>query len=309
MAEKEFDPKKFIDREVEADLFQELLRFADSRRILAIRDLGGMGKSQLLKKLRHSCRISRPRVPVSLVALDQLAEPTPHALVKQIHRDLDSPDIRFAQFSLLETARVANDFSPFLSSIYLQHANFQHASNVRIAGGMANVEGAQTVNVTVAGAGANALTPEQQTAAYDACVRAFLADLKSLSAGRPLVLLFDGFEKCDGGLRNWIEADLLERCFFDLANRPEQLLLVAAGRTLPAFDANWPHEDIEAVVGSVRQLGRWEKKHVEECLLAYGFSYEPRHLDLLYAMVEMGLPPSQVVDAIETMKAQRGGQP
>lgn len=46
MAAKQFDPQKFIDREFEQELFEELLQLKDPARILAIKDDGGMGKAK-----------------------------------------------------------------------------------------------------------------------------------------------------------------------------------------------------------------------------------------------------------------------
>ena len=82
MAEKNFDPKKFIDREFEQELFEELLQLKDNARILAIQDdKGGMGKSQLLEQFKYRCRTVKPRTPVSLIALDQLPGDSPLDLI------------------------------------------------------------------------------------------------------------------------------------------------------------------------------------------------------------------------------------
>ena len=68
-----FDPKKFIDREFEQEIFEELLKFESQARILAIKDTGGMGKSHLLEKFQYRCRVTKPRrTPLALIALDQL---------------------------------------------------------------------------------------------------------------------------------------------------------------------------------------------------------------------------------------------
>jgi hypothetical protein len=68
MLNKRFDPRKFIDREFEQELFADLLLLKDDARILAIRDKGGMGKSHLLEKFQYRCRTNRPqRIPISLV--------------------------------------------------------------------------------------------------------------------------------------------------------------------------------------------------------------------------------------------------
>jgi len=90
MPKKEFDPHKFIDREFEQELFEELLQLKDQARILAIRDAGGMGKSQLLQKFQYRCRTVKPRIPVSLIALDLLPDNSPLALMQEIEKDLSA---------------------------------------------------------------------------------------------------------------------------------------------------------------------------------------------------------------------------
>src|SRR5436309_2718031 len=89
MPDKRFHPQKFIDREFEQELFEELLQFKNHARILAIKDAGGMGKSQLLQKFQYRCRTAgRPRIPVSLVDLGQLPDQSPLSLVQQIEKEL-----------------------------------------------------------------------------------------------------------------------------------------------------------------------------------------------------------------------------
>ncbi len=70
---KSFDHRRFIDREFEQELFEELLRFSDEARLLTIGDRGGMGKSQLLQMFQYRCRTaSRPRYCVRWLLLPLL---------------------------------------------------------------------------------------------------------------------------------------------------------------------------------------------------------------------------------------------
>ncbi|MEK7728578.1 MAG: hypothetical protein AAB354_09205, partial [candidate division KSB1 bacterium] len=66
MINKHFDPTKFIDREFESELFEELLKFESPARILTICDKGGMGKRQLLEKslVFAAERLTRMLVPL-----------------------------------------------------------------------------------------------------------------------------------------------------------------------------------------------------------------------------------------------------
>lgn len=47
-----YDPASFVDHEVETTHFEELARFEDERRILAITAAEGRGKSHFLMHLR-----------------------------------------------------------------------------------------------------------------------------------------------------------------------------------------------------------------------------------------------------------------
>jgi hypothetical protein len=305
-----FDPVKFIDREVEWELFQELLEFKGQQRILAIDDIGGMGKTQLLGKLWHHCRTAKPHIPSCFISLGQQGN-SPLTLIKSIEKELSQADIQLPNFLKFYTALAFGDFSPFLSSIYLQGANFQGATNVTVAGTMTKVEGSD-ITVNVSASGVAELKPDQQRIAIEVCVKAFLDDLKQLANARAVVLLFDGYEACGNDLKSWIGSYLLHRHFFDLENRPKKLLLVVAGRKASQkepsirFDLYWSPEDITSVVGSVRQLGKWEKKHLEEFLQKQGFNYQPDEFDILYRMVQLGLPLSHVVSTLNIMMTNRG---
>ncbi|MGH9427569.1 MAG: hypothetical protein ACRD2L_14855, partial [Terriglobia bacterium] len=238
----DFDPKKFIDREFEQELFEDLLQLKDQTRILAIRDSGGMGKTQLLQKLQYRCRTVKPRTPVSFISLDQLSDNHPLTLIKRIEQDLTALGLKFPNFEKYDRARISGDFSPILSYIDLQDADFKGASDIKMAGKMVNVEGSQApVNVNLS---VGELTPEQEASAREACLRVFFDDLKEQCAENPVVLLFDAYEKCEKSLKKWIEeTNLLEKHFFDLTTRPKRLVLVVAGRETPKFETRWAPDD------------------------------------------------------------------
>ena len=91
----------------------------------------------------------------------------------------------------------------------------------------------------------------------------------------------------------------LGRYFFDIENRPEKLILVLAGREIPDFEYNWPPEDCETIVESVKKLGTWERKHVEKCLRVHGFIFGDEDLEFFWAMIQRGLTPSLVIQSME----------
>jgi hypothetical protein len=303
MTLSKFDPKKFIDREFEQELFAELLAFPDAARILAIRDASGTGKSHLLELFRYLCRVTRPRTPFSLIDLKQLPDQSPMMFAKEVVKDLADLGVAFPNFNAYESARVSADFDFIRASVYLHGASFKAAHNVRISGTMTNVDRAERVEVTQT---RTELTGEQREKAEEVCVRSFLDDLGNHCATQPAVLLIDSFERCGERLRRWLRDHFLETYFFDTAKRPAKLLLVIAGQDLPNFVGNWSEEECAAIVKSVETLNRWSRVHVEQCLQVHNYRYEEKDIDAFHRLIEVGIPPSQVVQMIESLVAQRG---
>lgn len=296
MINKQFDPNKFIDREFEFELFEELLKFESPARILTICDKGGMGKSQLLEKFKHRCRTIPPRTAVSLIALDQLAGSSPLTLVKALEKDLSPLGLKFDRFKKFESARVSADFSPFRSAIYLEGSSFEKARDVRISGSMANFERVETVTVAT---NVIELSPEQESVAQEAVIDSFFDELHRQALTQKVVLLFDAFEKCQEPLKTWMLAHLLERYFFNPDRPSARLVCVLAGREIPAFHMQWPCEDCARLVRSVSELAKWKKEHVAECLRVHGFDYSAKAVETFYGLIEMGYSPSQVVQLIQ----------
>ncbi|MFX0194482.1 MAG: hypothetical protein ACFFCW_00045 [Candidatus Hodarchaeota archaeon] len=294
-----FDPRKFVDRECELELFENLLRLSDHRRILAIQDLGGTGKTQLLRRFEYRCRTVKPRTPVSFVDLDGKDSET---VIRVIKKDLELFKLKFPSFNRYDFARIRGEFTSFLNSGYFEDADLKVPSSVRI-------EKPEVIQVSkipsFVGERIKRFTPKQEEWAQAVCNKAFFDDLRSNCEKTPIILLFDRYETCEEELRNWIERDLFPLGFFDLENRPKKLILILAGRKIPDFTTDWAQEDVDAVVESVKELSKWKKEHVEECLRIHGFKYEPKQLDALYLLIKSGLPPSEVVQSIELIMEKR----
>jgi hypothetical protein len=393
MASKRFDPRNFIDREFEQELFADLLLLQDDARILAIRDKGGMGKSHLLEKFQHRCRTNRPeRIPISLVELDQLPDSSPLALIKLIVQHLARFEVACPRFIHYDSARVSADFMSIRTSTYLQmgatgrkqgareqvnsaglrlilvehfndgelrdicfdltinydglpgqgtgdkarelidyawryrrihelvahcrrlrpHADWQDVARIPVQeiGIAAPFGDLQSWDDEPLAARRNPtmepLTPEQQSTAQEVCIRAFFDDLSAICADRQFVLMLDAYEKCDAKLKQWIEEQFLERLFFNHERRPHRLILVVSGRELPDFDARWPIEDCDALVRSVKELGKWRRDDVAECLRVHGYDdYEEQDVDTFHRLILMGIPPSEVVGLIQSVVANR----
>jgi hypothetical protein len=386
---KTFDPRKFIDREFEQEIFEELLEFRSYARILAIRAQSGMGKSNLLAKFHYRCRTVRPRTPICLIDLKQLPDHSSLILLKQIVKDLENSfEIPFPAFQRAEGARVSADFLSIRSlstlpppelphlcqtrprdtyscfedgvKILLRRTGSTHKNyhqllaleyrlkeNIETARTYGNSETHKTERSQII-AQLNAfalsqlnisfndlcespdppmpdfpddffpaprapglpdspsLTAEQEEVARNVCERAFFDDLRDYP--HPLVLMIDSYERCEETLRRWLNEYLLERAFFDLEKRPQRLLLVIAGQEIPPFESHWSLEECETVVRSVAELRRWTRDHVEQCLRVHGFPYETKDIDTFYRLVELGIPPSQVVQTIEAALAVKRGE-
>jgi hypothetical protein len=303
MSSRDFDPYKFIDREFEQELFENLLELTGSLRVLAIRDQGGMGKTQLLEKLQYRCRIARPRrIPVCLLSLDDFPSDAILPIIQAMARQLGNFGLTFASFRHLENARLSADFMSIRSSVYLEGAIFEGAKDVRIGSTMINSERVEQMSVSMSRVD---LTPEQVVVAQDVSIKAFYDDLRKHCEQEPVVILLDGYEKCSAGVRQWLGYDFLERLFFDLERRPASLIIVITGRELPAFHQRWSPEECNNVVCTVQQLSPWERRHIEECLRVHDFAYETADLESFYRLVEIGIPPSQIVQLIRTALSVR----
>jgi hypothetical protein len=298
MTIKPFDPTRFIDREFEQEIFEGLLRLDDYARVLTICDKGGMGKSQLLEKFQYRCRVAKPRIPVCLVSLSDVSDGSPLTFIRAAIRQLETFGVAFPNFKQIESARVSADFMSIRASIYLEGASFKDARDVRIGGTMINLDRAEMVEVR---ASSVELTVEQERIARDVCIKAFFDDLRAACAERTIVLLIDAYERGAGELHTWLIEQLFEQLVFDLDQRPARLVLVVAGRELPHFAHYWASEECARMMRSVQQLSQWQRHHVEECLRIHGFRYSNVDVDMLHHCIQRGVPPSQVIQIIQSM--------
>lgn len=303
MTNRAVDRDTFIDRESEQQLFQELLALRGDARLLAIRADGGMGKSRLLEQFHYRCRTARPRIPVCLVALDQLSDASPLALIREVVRQLTMLGADFSLFAKNETARIAGDFLTIRAFLDFDKASFRDAKDIHIRG--INVERAE--QVTIRGESIR-LTDEQETVAQEASITAFFTDLARYCGDHPAVIMLDAYERCTIALQHWIRDHFLEQVCFNRKERPQQLIVVLAGRELPAFDHHWSDEECQTILRLVPQMSIWERHHLEQCLQMHGFADTGETIDRLYWFVQRGVPPSQVVQIVQAMVLEQRGR-
>lgn len=298
----DFDPDTFINCEVERRLFSSLLSVADQARILAIRGASGTGKSQLLRSFAHQCRTAYPRrIPVCLVSLDTPGDAV-LPLVQEMERQLSRFGLTFPTFKQIESARVANDFSKIRASVHLEGAIFEGATDVRISGTMINPERVEMINIS---AERVEFTAEQVDLAQEVSVKAFFDDLRVHCAQSPVVLLLDTYEKCRPSVHAWINEYFLERLFFDLDQRPQQLMTVIAGQDTPLFQQFWPRHMCEVIVQIVPHLSAWEREHIAAYCLTLGISPESAPIEPIYQIAQTGgMTPELIKNIISTMQSQ-----
>lgn len=303
----ELDPKRFIGREHEQALFEDLLEPTTATQILAISAKEGDGKSRLLEKFKFRCRTASPHIPVSLIALSNHSSPL--SLIQNIAKDLNMWGVRFENFRNFEVARIGADYGTFIArgSTYLQGADFSSSRNPQISGVMTNVNSAETVSISTA---STSLTPEQEKDAQEVVIDSFFEDLHYYCSNKRVVLLLDSFDKCDDELKEWITGDFFQRNF--IIDRCESCLLalVIAGKQVPDFRQLWSEEKCASKILLINELGQWTREDVAECLRAHGVkNCEADALDVFYGMIiNLGMPVIQVVQAIEIFSKERRGQ-
>jgi hypothetical protein len=257
------DGGQVIDREAEAELFRELLQFADQRRLFLISDRKHRGKTTLLRKLKYQCDWSNPRIACALVRLDDLQDSNPYALVEAVYEELQLAGVAFAAFQQYRDAIRRRDAAPFVSQ---GSANFGGAyiTGGQAAGVIANYKvAAETVVVNTATA---AWDPGLETYAREAAIREFFRELREACRTQTVVCLLDTVdEQANRTLVSWVLEKFVRAQLLDSPNPPDRLLLALAGRSeqslFPPYRRNYPQR-----VHSLEGLGAWSNEHVRAFL-------------------------------------------
>jgi hypothetical protein len=318
---RDLRPQDHIDRTAEQELFRDLATYQTPARILTICDQGGRGKSSLLKRLRYNCQHEiKPAVPCCLLELDKLADRGPsefnfaESVVDGFIVRGEDVSKRFAKFNQLNDARLAKDFTPFEDD-----SRTVRTRDPRLIGRSDVTRNLGTsIGVNVEGDYIQAAVPDftedQDKRARDRCVDALFDDLRSICATRPMVLMLDGWERCDLSLRDWIMEEMLSNHVFnpDAGLRPDKLAVVIAGR--PHMPGKSPYglrddefralfdsdADFAECVLSIKSLSKWESEHIREFMVINGYS-EPTEDDVNFirGLLLRGRSLEKIVSLIE----------
>jgi hypothetical protein len=257
------DGGQVIDREAEAELFRELLRFADQRRLFLISDRKQRGKTTLLRKLKYQCDWNVPRIPCALVRLDDLEDSHPYALVEAIYEELQLAGVSCPGFQQHRDAIRRRDASPFAAQ---GSASFAGAfiSGGQAAGTIVNVQGG--VGTVVVNPATVSWDPGLESYAREAAIREFFRELSELCRTETVVCLMDTVdEQANRTLVTWVLEKFVRAQLLDSADPPDRLLLALAGRSeqslFPPYRKNYPQR-----VHSLEGLGAWSNEHVRAFL-------------------------------------------
>jgi hypothetical protein len=232
---------------------------------MLVSDRSGMGKTDLLRKLRLLCERDHG-VAVALVLLDEfVGRQDEFTVVDHLHSALTSTGASFPRFAALNGALRRRDVTPFgdrfggrvSAALDLRQAAI--AGNARVSGVAIDAD-----NVTIA--------PQMWTDELDAyvrgrCVEAFLEELETYARERPVALLFDGLEKVSDALRRWIIVDIVrQRLLDDWQNR--KMVVVLAGVDVADMILGRLPTGLHDCVEPVPSFSEWSREQVGEFLAA-----------------------------------------
>ena len=296
----EFSPENMIDREVEQEIFDRLLKLEDDARLLIISDKGGRGKTMLLKRLHYNC-VYRHDLPVALVELQSLRDPSPFTLIEEFHRNLIdvSPNLRFPRFDELNDARKLKDAARLGARAGLIEGRVD-ARAAEVSGSSARFIGVQMNNPTIIGA--PEWTPEMEDNARRKCLQAFFDDLKEICEETTVVLLLDTWDGGNSELKRWIELVLLRHHCFKRETRPARLVLVLTGRPegFPNFKDQLA-DQYPKLVRSIESFGEWNLDHVRAFLKIHGYE-KIEEEDLQRIRAGINKPGKSLLDVLQAVK-------
>jgi hypothetical protein len=305
MINQRFSLDKFIDREVEQELFFNVLLKFEDKRLLTIRDAGGRGKSSLLKQLEYKCRWQLdPPTLAHLAPLDQVHEFGPFDLIENIKDEITGMadrfdvELRFGRFENLDEARTARNFVPFRDRISPTHIGGGSAGPISKYLQADAADSPESWNV------------KKEDIARRECVKMFFEDLKEICDTQPVVVLLDSWERSNPELQEWIVNRIVRPLCFDTASRPTKFGLVLAGRELPDFRQLLGGEErYNRLVESIESLGQWEEDHVRAFLQAYGHEEVSAEGDLvrfIHSKLRSGLSLDGALQLAEAVRPFSG---
>ena len=237
--------KFYTDTEHARQVFEELVTSKElPRRILVIHGLGGVGKSTLLKMYALSCR--KLHIPAALVASEET--PSPVDVLADWEADLRHDSVTLPTFHKTLThyraiqAKVEDEankgqlaksqIASTLGKTAAKTAISMAASAIPIVGPLVGAVGGESAEAFIDWLRGFLSKPDMELY-LDPAKRLdgdFINDLSNVASRQRIVLMTDTYEQMTA-LDNWMR---------ELARRlPKNVLLVIAGRMVPAWDRAW----------------------------------------------------------------------
>lgn len=277
----DFDPACFVDREAEAKRFEDLLGLATQRRILAVSDDCGWGKSTFLKKLRFLCDFDH-RIPAALIPLEEFDDrPDELELVSDVVKQLTEAGVPFPSFDELNRKRSFHDSGMFVDSLRgIVNADNASISGGQVAGTIFNIEHYDRV-------GAPPWTDEADRQAKQLCLEAFLTELFAAAQQRKIVIIFDNVGSVTRQPQRWVLKTLVTDRIVAGRSAEHRLIIVMAGekldRQLTSLFSDLACFDLIPVLGTLR----------------------PEDIDLLFEVHNLeGLPPHYSTSLCQSILAR-----
>lgn len=300
------DLSKFVDRKDQLACFEELLKFEDDIRILAIQDKPGMGKTYFLEKLHSYCRKIEPRVPAVYVDLQQLDDKSPFSLLKYMWKDLSENGVVFTRFDeFCDSLNRNQDVINLSINMSVQDNYFEDIDNLNISSTINELKGVVADLRTQQG---SETLLKQVKKGERTGEQAFLGDLRDYCQDRPTVILLDHYERCnDEKLKKWIIEHFLEQYFFNIKNRPKKLLLVITGQKegLPRFVDNWSDTTCQHVVRGIERLGPWPLDELLKFIELCQASVSRDDLENIHALMDSGRCTPAIISAMVEDRANQ----
>lgn len=297
------DETKIIDREAEVALFGQMIRLEIPRRVMVVSDKSGMGKTDLLRKLRLQCERDYA-VAVAFAPLEDFtSRQDEFALVASLHKALKATGASLPNFEELNNARGLNSTMAFLERVRsvaatVDMSNAAVTGAAKIAAMMINVDHADNVHLPP-------WNQETDTQARALCVEAFLADLITYAQQHPAALLFDSLDKIGEDLRRWILSEFVrKRALAEWQSR--KLVVVLAGHGAADMVYGRLPENQHEFIEPIASFGKWTVAQVADFLKVNGYGdLQVGEINAIYELIKAGRPLSMALTVAATLSEER----
>lgn len=272
----------FVDREKERQGFLAMLDDKTVKRIMLVQALEEMGKTWLIQRIRHQCRVQG--IPVAHFDFGDRLTWDCLAIVRKARDDFDP-----AAFNYLTS--VINQFTG--ANVQVTVENLQLAVNIEhsdISHSQVDINAREVIEDEF---GIVRSESERDRRHIEARMTdAFFVSLSALADGQKVVFLFDTYEEAPPEAHAWVESELLRRVRDDQFD--ENVIVIVAGRATPRLDEAWKH-----IVARTDLVG-FEEPHVRDYIQKRGMTNLLEQSGFVdYLLLTGGKHPKQLAKMID----------